>query len=228
MPDFEYGENLQLGKYVTIEKGCQIGNNVIVEDFVVLKSDTIIGDDCCIHAGAKIGTAPFSFEEKKGIRKRKHHTGITVIMQGVDIGFNTVIQRGVEGNTVIGAFTFINNLCNIGHDVQIGDGCTIGMGASMSGYTEIGSQTYISPGVTILNRVKIGNNSMVGIGSLVLHSIGDDTTVTGRPAVDLGIYKAERKALKRLLNVSQKTSPIATKKGMWARRLKKKINRIFN
>lgn len=239
MPDFRHGENLSIGKYVVVEKDCQIGDNVTIEDFVVLKSGTIIGNDCYIHAGAKIGAPTFNLTLENGTRKRTIQMGVTVIEHGVDIGYNTVIQRGVERNTIIGENTFINNLCNIGHDVQINSGCTIGLGVRMSGYTEIGANTIISPGVTILNRVKIGQNSFVGIGSLVLHDISDSTTVTGRPAVELGLYKAERRALKEILNLNvksptiatRKRGPLATRKRWWRKKLKRVkiwiISRLF-
>jgi UDP-3-O-[3-hydroxymyristoyl] glucosamine N-acyltransferase len=221
MPNFKQSENFRVGKYVVIEEGCEIGNNVTIEDFVVLKSGTIIGDDCYIHAGAKIGTPTFNFKVENGKRIRGDQKGVTVIEDGVDIGYNPVIQRGVVRNTVVGENTFINNLCNIGHDVQIGKGCSIGLGVRMSGHTEIGADAKLSPGVTILNRVTIGRNAFVGIGSLVLHDISDHTRVVGRPAVQLDEYKSERKALKEILNLESRTSPIATKKRRWSRRLRR-------
>ena len=223
MSDFRQGENLRIGKYVVIEKDCEIGNNVTIEDFVVLKNGTIVGDDCTIHAGAKIGTPTFTLTSEKGKRKRIGPKGVAILEKGVDIGYNTDIQRGLERNTVIGENTFINNLCNIGHDVQIGRDCTIGLGTRMSGFTEIGEKTSIAPGVTILNRVKIGRNVFVGIGSLVLHDISDHTKVVGRPAVELNIYKHEKNALKKLLNLKGNTSPIATRKGRWSRRIRRVI-----
>lgn len=227
MSNYKQGKNLKLGKYVIVEEGCEIGNNVTIEDFVVLKSGTVIGDDVYIHAGAKIGTPTFDFKPnftvKKGRRKRSEQSGVTVLENGVDIGYNTVIQRGVERNTVIGENTFINNLCNIGHDVKIGKGCSIGLGVSMSGHTEIGPDTRISPGVTILNRVTIGRSAFVGIGSLVLHDISDHTRVVGRPAIQIDEYKSERKAIKEILNLNLRTPPIATRKKRWSRRIRKAI-----
>ena len=155
MLKYKHGYNLKVGKYVVIDDECEIGENVTIEDFVVVNKGTIIGDNCCIHAGAKIGTPAFNLTGEKGKRKRSKQKGVTVLENGVDIGCNTVIQRGVEGNTVVGAHTFINSLCNIGHDVHIGRSCNIGLSVEISGYAEIGESTYISPGVTVLNRVRM-------------------------------------------------------------------------
>jgi UDP-3-O-[3-hydroxymyristoyl] glucosamine N-acyltransferase len=221
MSDFKQGHNLTIGQFVVIEEGCEIGNNVTIEDFVVLKSGTIVGDECCIHAGAKIGTPTFTLSREKGKRQRIPSKGVTILEKGVDIGYNTVIQRGIERDTIIGENTFVNNLCNIGHDVQIGKECIIGLGVRMSGYTEIGTKGHIAPGVTILNRVKIGRNAFVGIGSLVLHDIADHTKVVGRPAIELNRYKYEKKALKSILGMDSKTAPIATRKGRWSRRFRR-------
>ena len=225
MSDYKRGDNLTIGKYVVIENDCQIGDNVVIEDFVVIKGGTIIGDNCYIQAGAKVGTPAFSIKREAGIQKRTSGKGIVVLENGVDIGYNTVIQRGVERNTVVGEYSFISSLCLVAHDVQIGSRCNFAVGVTISGYSEIGANTDISPRATILNRVKIGRNVRVGIGSLVLHDVDDDTTVTGRPAVELGKFKAERKKYKKLLNLNTKTNPIASRKGLWKRRIKKLLNK---
>jgi UDP-3-O-[3-hydroxymyristoyl] glucosamine N-acyltransferase len=141
--------------------------------------------------------------------------------QEVEVGYNTVIQRGVQRNTVVSKNTIINNLCNIGHDVQIGEGCRIGLGVRVSGYAEIGAKSLITPGVTILNRVRIGRNAFVGIASLVLHDVSDNNRDVGRPAVPLDDYKKQRKAIKEMLNLDLETPPIATKKRNWSRKVKK-------
>ena len=49
------GDRPKLGKYVGMEDGCEIGNNVIIKNVLVVKTGTIIRDNCYIHAGAKIG-----------------------------------------------------------------------------------------------------------------------------------------------------------------------------
>jgi len=172
----------------------------------------IIGDGCTIHAGAKIGVEAFTLQAGKGNRNRGSQKGVTVLGNNVDVGYNVVVQCGVERDTIIGSHTFINNLCNIGHDIRIGQRCVIGLGTRISGHTEIGANTIISPGVTILNRVKIGNNVRIGIGSLLLHDVIDDTNVVGRPAIELDRYKKERKALKEFMGLTWKTEPIATRK----------------
>jgi serine acetyltransferase len=97
----------------------------------------------------------------------------------------------------------------------------------MSGYTEIGEDASIAPGVTILNRVKIGRDAFVGIGSLVLHDVGEGEKVTGRPAVTLAKHKAERKALKKMLDLDPNTQRIATKKRLWQRIVKQVKIRVL-
>jgi UDP-3-O-[3-hydroxymyristoyl] glucosamine N-acyltransferase len=192
MSKYEHGENLQIGPYVVIEEGCRIGENVTIEDFVVLKSGTIIEDGCTIRVGAKLGVAAFSFQTRKGERNRGAQKDVTVLENNVDVGYNAVVQCGLDRDTVNGAHTFINNLCNIGPDIRIGHRCVVGLGTRISGHTEIGADTITSPGVTILNRVKIGNNVHIGIGSLVLHDVPDDTHVAGRPSNWTNTRRKER------------------------------------
>ena len=205
-----------------IEEGCVIGENVVIEDFVVLKAGTVIGDNCVIHAGAKIGVPPFSLTKEKGKLHRSLGNKVTILESDVDIGFNTVIQRGIDMDTIIGSNTFINNNCSIGHDVIIGRRCVIGLSTEISGHVKIDDETDIAPGVTILNRVKIGKKSHAGIGSLVLKDVPDSTTVIGRPAVEIERYKLERKKFREFMGLNGQIERIATRKGK-IRRYKKKI-----
>ncbi len=231
MPDYKHHENLKIGQYVVIEENCKIGKNVTIEDFAVLKKGTIIGDGCTIHAGAKVGVEAFTLQTRKDKRSRGAQKGVTVLKNNVDVGYNAVVQRGVDRDTVIGPHTFINNLCNIGHDIRIGERCVVGLGTRISGHTEIGADTIISPGVTILNRVKIGSNVRIGIGSLVLHDVPDKTTMVGRPAIELDKYKQERSAFKEFMGLTWKTEPIATRKRIipmvWSMIIKR-IRSIFS
>jgi UDP-3-O-[3-hydroxymyristoyl] glucosamine N-acyltransferase len=37
---YKKGQNTSVEKYVVIEDGCMIGNNVVIEDFAAIKSET--------------------------------------------------------------------------------------------------------------------------------------------------------------------------------------------
>lgn len=161
-----------------------------------------------IHESVVIGELPFTLQRKtllpsmKIIKRRREITssGGVTIGDNVDISAGTVIQCGRTRHTHIDDYTFINQLCGIGHDVQIGKRCIIGMGVMISGYAEIGDNVQIDPDSYITNRVKVGDNSRIRIGSLVIRDIPKDSDVVGRPAIDFDEYRIWRRIRKRIID----------------------------
>ena len=142
-------------------------------------------------AHSVIGAVPFDDYEEGALHP-------VVLEAGAWIGSHVIIQRGVSRPTIIGAETSVNHGCSIGHDVQIGPACEIGLSITISGHSNLGEGVRIGPGCTVNNRSELGSFSRVGIGSLVLHPVdansgrrqaGDPTVriqeiVGGRERVD--------------------------------------------
>ena len=63
--------------------------------------------------------------------------GTVVIGDDVEIGANTCVDRGALGETSIGEGTKIDNLVQVGHNVQIGKRCVIAAQTGISGSTVI-------------------------------------------------------------------------------------------
>ncbi|MBX2868308.1 MAG: hypothetical protein KTR18_06510 [Acidiferrobacterales bacterium] len=210
-------KNSSISPHSVIDDDCVIGENVTIEEFVSVINGSIIGDNCTLRSGCKIGAPSFNFSGSKDERIRKPDFGKVVIKNNTEIGYNTVVQQGVEHDTVIGEHSVVNNLCNIGHDVTIGNYATIGFGSRISGHTKVGDSVYIGPGVTVMNRVRIGSNTQLGIGCLVLHDVNDGEIVAGRPAIPVDEFRQERAALKNLLQLEQSNRVISTKKRRWSK-----------
>ena len=170
--------------------------SAIVHDTAYVFPDCIVGKNSRIQAGAKIGTLGLTMIERG---KRRPAEGIVIIEEGVEIGPNTVVHRGEKGNTIIRKFTFIGALCNIGHDVEIGEYCEIGPLSLLSGHVKVGDWVRIAPGVTVDNRIKIGEKAFLGEGSLVRHDVPPGKTVVGRPAMDIEDYRKMRLVLRKLI-----------------------------
>ena len=210
-----------------VEDGVTIGAGTVVEPHCSIYSGVKIGELCTIRSGARVGTLPVDFRVSSNGIERSTNSRPVIIGDKCDIGHNAVIQNGVERNTTVGEKTLINNLCNIGHDVQIGPKSTVGLSASISGHTTIGAHAEISPGVTILNRVTLGHDVTVGIGSLVLHDFGDGSSIAGRPAVSLSQYKKERKLLKEAIFGEYTPSKISTSRNRYTKLLKRLVRRFI-
>lgn len=140
-----------------------------------------------IHTSAVIGINTviggdgfgYARDEYDGSLFKIPHSGNVIIHPNVTIGSNTCIDRAVEGSTVIGAGTKIDNLVHIAHGVKIGKNCLIVAGTVIGGSSEIGDNCFLGINCSIKNKVKIGNNCTIGMGAIVLKDVPDNTTVTG-------------------------------------------------
>lgn len=192
-PSFRYA----FGSYVG--NNVEMGINVKVHPNVVIYNRTNIGNNVIIRAGVILGAEGLDYERdmERKLERVPHISGLE-IGNNVDIGPNTVIQRGVLRPTKIGEGTKIGPNCNIGHEVTIGKHCIITGGTMIAGSTIIGDYVYIAP-QCIIKKVNIGNHAFIGIGSLVFHDVAPNTTAVGRPAIDIKIYRKQRKKLKKIL-----------------------------
>ncbi|AQS09195.1 2,3,4,5-tetrahydropyridine-2,6-dicarboxylate N-acetyltransferase [Clostridium saccharobutylicum] len=125
-------------------------------------------------------------EEEVYVSETSVIIGDVTLRKKSNVWFGAVI-RGDEESIVIGEKTNIqeNSVLHVDktHNIEIGDGCTIGHGAIIHG-CKIGSNTLIGMGAIILNGAKIGNNTIVGAGSLVTQNkeFDDGVLIIGNPA----------------------------------------------
>ena len=105
------GPNVHLGRETTIGPGAQVVHS-------------LVGDRVIVHSGARIGCDGFGFAMGASHLKIPQ-VGRVVIQDDVEIGANTVIDRGANRDTVIGQGTKIDAQVMIGHNVEIGRNCII-------------------------------------------------------------------------------------------------------
>jgi len=184
--DTMIGKDCVISPTAVIDKtGVYIGNNVIIEDFVTIKSPCIIGDNSHIHAGAHLGGSGFEFKRLEDDVLDVKHCGSVEIGKNVVIWENTTIHKAVYpwDKTVIGDFCRIGANTHIDHGAKADRMVEICAGCTVSGRVEIGEKAFIGPGSIISNRVKIGNGAKVLIGSVVSKSVQSEESVSGNFAI---------------------------------------------
>jgi UDP-3-O-[3-hydroxymyristoyl] glucosamine N-acyltransferase len=182
-PDSDVSSSSSIGAYCIIEEGVVIMPDVVIEEFSIIRKNTIIDVGTRIKSHTSIGNDGFGFEfDDDGTPIRLQHLGGVKIGKNVEIGSHVVIARGTINDTQIGDNVKIDDQVFIAHNVKIGENTVIIAGSEISGSVEIGKNCWISPQVTILNKIKIGDNSLVGIGSVVTLDIQDNKVVVGNPA----------------------------------------------
>lgn len=170
--DVVIGCNCVLDGRISIGRGTVIGNNVTVTN------DVKIGEQCIIHSGTVIGEDGFGFSfDENNVPTKVPHFGGVVIGDRVEIGSNSIVNRGTIDSTIVGDDVKIDSLVLVAHNVEIEEGTIIVGGVTVGGSCKIGAKSYIAPQAIIRNQKNVGNNSFVGQAVIVNNSIGDNMVV---------------------------------------------------
>lgn len=197
-------KGVRLKRNATILAGSFIGANSIVGENsliypnVTIRENVEIGKNVIIHSGTVIGSDGFGYAKEKGIHHKIPQIGGVIIEDEVEIGANVTIDRATLGVTRIGKGTKIDNLVQIGHNVEIGENCIIVAQVGISGSTTIGNDTVIAGQVGIGGHLKIGHRVVIGAQSGVTKSVTDGATIFGCPAREIHKMKRIEAHLSRL------------------------------
>ena len=185
------GANTTIGAGVSIGDDCEIGAGVHI-------SFADIGDRVHISSGAVIGGRGFGTDIGPNGLVDIAHFGTVHIADNVTIGSNTTIDRGVFKATFIGAHTKIDNLVQIGHNVQLGENCVLAAHTGISGSVEVGDRVLMGGKVGITEHVKIGSDSVLFAGSSLIKDMPANETWSGTPAQPFRQHMREIVAVRKL------------------------------
>jgi UDP-3-O-[3-hydroxymyristoyl] glucosamine N-acyltransferase len=217
-PHCTIGERVKIGACCVLLAGDFIGDDVTLGDDTKLFANvtiyprTQIGKRVRIHAATVIGADGFGYVFDAGIHRKVTQVGNTVIGDDVEIGAGTTIDRGALGTTTIGKGTKIDNLVQVGHNVQIGEHCLLCAQVGIAGSAKLGNSVVIAGQVGIAGHLKIGNKVTIGSKAGVMHNIPDGETWLGTPA------QPDRQA-KRVMIAMQRLPDLFKKIAEWERRL---------
>ncbi|WP_165379595.1 UDP-3-O-(3-hydroxymyristoyl)glucosamine N-acyltransferase [Rickettsiales endosymbiont of Peranema trichophorum] len=197
------GDNVFIGAGSYIDSGVKIGANTVVHSNVVL-SYCLLGDNCIIYHGAKIGQDGFGFAMGTTGNMVIRQLGRVVLGNGVEIGTNTCIDRGAIGDTIIGDNTKIDNLVQLGHQVEIGQNCLIAGQVGIAGGAIIGNNVMIGGQVGIAGHVSIGDSVKIAAKSGVMEDVPAGSVIGGIPAVPVRDWHKQSAVLRKLIKGRKK------------------------
>lgn len=200
----------KVGANTIIMPGVYLGNNVTIGNNCVLHPNVVIYDNCqlgnnvIIHAGTVIGADAFYYKKRASFFDKMISCGRVIIQNDVEIGALCTIDKGVSGDTVIGAGTKIDNHVQIGHDTQVGKMCL------MASHVGVAGVVTIEDGVTLWGQAGVRSDVRLGKGSVLLAQAGlgedipEGKTYFGSPAGDARAKMKEVAALKMLPELIKK------------------------
>lgn len=186
----DIGSGTQIGAGTVVGDGCTVGTLCTLHANVTLYHGVSIGDNCTIHSGAVIGADGFGFAPNAGGWEKIVQLGSVRIGRNVEIGANTTIDRGALEDTVIGDNVIIDNLCQIAHNVQIGEGTALAGCVGIAGSAIIGKHCMIGGGAGIPGHLTIADGVQIQSFTRITGSIDEPGSYSsGTGAMETGAWR---------------------------------------
>ena len=167
-----------------IHPGAKIGANCIIEPFVYIEDNVVIGDNCHIMAhssvlsGTRMGNNNIVFHGAVvgGIPQDLKFVGEDTTLEIGDnntIRENVTLNRGTasKGKTVIGNNNLFMENSHIGHDCVIGNNCIIGNSSKIAGEVVVEDFAILSACVLVHQFSHLGSHIMVQGGGKITMDI---------------------------------------------------------
>ncbi|QJA06691.1 UDP-3-O-(3-hydroxymyristoyl)glucosamine N-acyltransferase [Thermosulfurimonas marina] len=187
---------------VFVGPGAQVGRECVLYPYVVLYPGVKLADRVLVHAGAVIGADGFGYAQEMGPAGLRHlkipHFGTVEIGEEVEIGAATCVDRGTFGATRIGAGTKIDNLVQIGHNVEIGEGSIIVAQCGLGGHARLGRFVMMGGQVGVAPGAEVGDGARIAAKSGISGRIAPGEEVAGIPAIPARLWRKAAVAFARL------------------------------
>ncbi|HEX2864459.1 MAG TPA: UDP-3-O-(3-hydroxymyristoyl)glucosamine N-acyltransferase, partial [Deinococcales bacterium] len=184
-PGAELGEGVHVGPGAVISRGARLGARVVVQAGAFVGEDvqvgadstvranatllhgTVLGERCLIHPGAVIGSDGFGYRVRpEGGYAKLPHIGRAVLGDDVEVGANSVIDRGTVRDVTVGNGTKIGPTCIVAHNARIGERVV------MVGAVQMGGSMTVEDDAVLMGQAGLAGHLTVGRGATVTAQAG--------------------------------------------------------
>jgi UDP-N-acetylglucosamine acyltransferase len=162
----QIGDNVKIGDYTVIKDDVQIGNNVDIGSNVLICDGARISDDVKIHHGAVVSSIPQDL-------KFKGEDSILQIGKGSIIREYATLNRGTafSGKTSIGKNCLIMAYGHVAHDCTLGDNVILANCVNLGGHVFIDEWAIIGGIIGIHQFCKIGKHVIIASHSRIVKDV---------------------------------------------------------
>ena len=190
----------EIGAYAVVGPGAEIGAGCVVSPHAYIGPGVVLGKGCrvgphasvthclagrgvVLHPGARIGQEGFGFAvTPEGRFETMPQLGRVILGDFVEIGANSCVDRGSQGDTVLGAGTRLDNLVQIGHNVRTGRACVIVAQAGIAGSATMGDGVQVAAQAGMVGHITAGDRARIGAQAGVMNDVPAGQDVVGSPA----------------------------------------------
>lgn len=203
-PHVAVGERVVIGRGSVLHAGVCIGDDVVIGEFcelfpnVVIRERITLGNRVIIHASSVLGTDGFGYRWDGQRHVKIPQIGTVIVEDDVEIGSCVCIDRAKFSSTRIGRGTKIDNLVQIGHNVQVGPHCIIVGQAGLAGSVKMGERVILGGQTAVRDHITLGDGAMSAACSAIAEDVPPKAIVSGMPALPHRQSLREQAALRRL------------------------------
>jgi len=160
----EIGSNVSISEYCVIRGDVTIGKNVIIHPHVIINDGVRISDGVEIFPGVIIGKKP---QGSSSLHRKPDYSMEVYIGENTSIGPNSIIYYDVN----IGPDCLIGDAVAISEKCVVGPHCVIGRSVSLLYNVTVGESSKIMTNSHITGNSEIGCNVVIGVG---VNSVNDN------------------------------------------------------
>ncbi len=178
-----------LGDRVSVYPQSYVGRGVVVGDGSTINAGVkiyegcVVGRNVTIHAGSVIGADGFGFAPEADGFAKIPQIGNVIIEDNVEIGANTCVDRATMGSTVIRRGVKLDNLIQVGHNVDIGENTVVAAQAGMAGSSKLGAGCMIGGQVGLAGHLTLGDGVKMGAQSGIDKDVPAGEVLLGSPGM---------------------------------------------
>jgi UDP-3-O-[3-hydroxymyristoyl] glucosamine N-acyltransferase len=179
------GDNATLFPHVVLYRGVKIGSGFVAHSHVSVREYCEIGNNVILQNGVVIGADGFGFAKRDDSSYHKiMQSGRVILEDEVEVQANSTIDRSALGETRICRGSKIDNLVQVGHGSRVGENTLLCSQVGLAGSTQVGKNVILTGQVGVAGHCKIGDNVVATAQSGIPSDIESGKIVSGYPAIE--------------------------------------------
>lgn len=185
----EIGDGTALHPHATVGANAKVGADCILYANCTVYHDCIVGNRCILHAGSVVGADGFGFAPSEEGYEKIPQIGIAILEDDVELGANACVDRATMGATIIHRDVKIDNLVQVGHNVEVASHTVLCAQVGIAGSTKIGEWCTFTGQVGVAGHVTVADHTTLGAQSGLPGNVRKPgQTLLGTPPIDPKVY----------------------------------------
>lgn len=204
-----------VGAHGVVGRGCRVGAGSVLHPHAVLYDGTELGERVVVHAGTVLGADGFGYVSRPEGHHKVPQVGRVVVGDDVEIGALSAVDRATVGATRVGAGSKIDNLVQVGHNVEIGRGAVLCGQAGIAGSSRLGDGVVLAGQAGVGGHITLGDRVQVGAASAAVRPIPAGSVVSATvPPIEIGRWRRQIPLLGRLDELFRRLRSVEERLGM--------------